>query len=158
MGLDSYLYKITYLGAKYEHNHISGSIKITKKDTPVNIDLKKISEIKEEVGCWRKANHIHNWFVKNVQDGKDECQDAWVSLEDLKRLLNTCNEVLKDNSQAPELLPTKDGFFFGSTDYDKYYFQTIQYTVEVCEIAIKAIEEDKAIKNFVVDIIYSSSW
>ena len=31
------------------------------------------SRIIEQVGYWRKANQIHNWFVENVQDGEDDC-------------------------------------------------------------------------------------
>ena len=27
----------------------------------------------EDVGYWRKANQIHNWFVQNVQGGEDDC-------------------------------------------------------------------------------------
>ena len=30
-------------------------------------------ETHEEVGYWRKANAIHGWFVRNVQNGKDDC-------------------------------------------------------------------------------------
>lgn len=28
-----------------------------------------------EVAYWRKANHIHNWFVQNIQDGIDDLLD-----------------------------------------------------------------------------------
>ena len=32
---------------------------------------------KEYAVCdWRKANHIHQWFVQNVQDGNDDCGDG----------------------------------------------------------------------------------
>lgn len=49
----------------------------------------------EEVGYWRKANQIHNWFVENVQDGVDDCSyHNEVTEEDLLDLLNICNRVL----------------------------------------------------------------
>ena len=38
-----------------------------------------------------------------------------------------CDKVLDDNSLAEELLPTRSGFFFGSTDYDEWYFEDIKY-------------------------------
>lgn len=55
----------------------------------------------EEVGYWRKANHIHNWFVENVQGGKDDCKSYEVSEEQLTRLLETCKKVVT----ACELIP-----------------------------------------------------
>src|SRR3954454_9104166 len=37
--------------------------------------------------------------------------------------------VIADPSVAKELLPTQDGFFFGSTDYDQWYMDDIHETV-----------------------------
>ena len=39
------------------------------------------------IGYWRKANHIHKWFVDNCGDGVDECQDMRVSKEDIESML-----------------------------------------------------------------------
>ena len=50
--------------------------------------------ITSELGYWRKANQIHNWFVNNVQDGKDDCGCYPVSKEQIEELLDTCREVL----------------------------------------------------------------
>ena len=45
------------------------------------------------VAYWRKANAIHGWFVRNVQDGIDECQESKVSREELTALLDICLEI-----------------------------------------------------------------
>ena len=51
--------------------------------------------IVEEVGYWRKANQIHNWFVDKVQDGEDDCEyHHEVTKEILEELLDTCETVL----------------------------------------------------------------
>lgn len=51
--------------------------------------------IMEQVGYWRKANQIHNWFVENIQDGVDDCgYHREVREQDILDLLNTCQEVL----------------------------------------------------------------
>lgn len=51
--------------------------------------------ITEQVGYWRKANHIHNWFVKNIQDDVDDCNyHREVTEDDLNELLNICKQVL----------------------------------------------------------------
>lgn len=49
----------------------------------------------DNVGYWRKANHIHNWFVANVQDNEDDCDyHNEVTKENLEELLQICNTVL----------------------------------------------------------------
>ena len=153
MGLDMFLMKETYIGAGYEFNEVKGTVDVTKQGEPIPINLNRISTITEEVGYWRKANHIHNWFVQNVQGGRDECQRAYVSKEDLEKLLSICKEVLADHSKAPELLPTTSGFFFGGTDYDEYYFQDVQDTIDIIEPLLKELEE-----NSMGDVYYQSSW
>ena len=51
--------------------------------------------ITEQVGYWRKANHIHKWFVENIQDGIDDCNyHREVTEEDLRELIDVCHEVL----------------------------------------------------------------
>jgi hypothetical protein len=90
-----------------------------------------VQEVTIEAGYWRKANAIHDWFVKNVQDGVDECQDSYVGRESLIELKGLCEEVLADPKKAAELLPTASGFFFGSTDYDQYYMDDLQLTVDI---------------------------
>lgn len=51
--------------------------------------------IMEEVGYWRKANQIHNFFVENVQDGEDDCSyHDECTKEILEDLLDKCYKVL----------------------------------------------------------------
>lgn len=50
--------------------------------------------IMEQVGYWRKANQIHNWFVNHVQDGEDDCNyHHECTKEILEELLDTCEKV-----------------------------------------------------------------
>lgn len=152
MGLDMYLSKKTYIGNHWETE--VAQVKLVVPETHrygqfINaIKPERISEIVERVGYWRKANHIHAWFVKNVQDGRDECQEHYCTEEKLQELLDTVNTVLADHSRAEELLPTQDGFFFGNTDYDEYYFKDLEHTKEILETALKEGG----------DFYYHSSW
>ena len=43
---------------------------------------------------WRKANHIHKWFVDHVQGGDDDCKRYSVSLNQLSELKDACKTVL----------------------------------------------------------------
>ena len=111
------------------------------------------SGIMEQVGYWRKANQIHNWFVENVQDGVDDCD--WhreVTKEDFEELLDACYEVLNDPDSAEDILPTQGGFFFGSTEYGDWYMSQIRETIEIIENVLKTTDFEKEM------VYYRSSW
>ena len=114
---------------------------------PVGSNVKTITV---EAGYWRKANQIHNWFVQNVQDGEDQCQEAYVSREHLKELKEVCQKVLDNHDLAESLLPTASGFFFGGTEYDSYYFNEVEITIMIIDSAL-ALPDGW-------DFSYRSSW
>ena len=150
MGLDMYLDKRTYVK---QWDHIDEAkqykVEVTRGGEPTNIDPKKVKYIIEEAGYWRKANAIHKWFVDNIQDGVDDCRDAYAERGDLQTLLDLCRIVIIDKSKAEQLLPSSSGFFFGNTEYDEWYYNDIQNTIEILE---KALEDEDG------DYYYSSSW
>ena len=150
MGLNMYLVKKTFVGGQYD----KGVIYIEANEKKLAIDLNRVTYIDEEIGYWRKAYAIHNWFVNNCQDGVDDCRDAYVSKENLETLLELCKQV-KKNKKHPEeamlLLPTKSGFFFGNTDYEDWYFEDIDTTIAILE---KALAEDMSNAEY----SYHSSW
>ena len=114
-------------------------------------------------GYWRKANAIHNWFVHNVQDGRDECQKSYVESQKLRDLRDACELVLyahdKDTRPVQEVaeesgLETKSGFFFGGTEYDEYYLEDLRYTAKL----ITRLEVAGVFDNAWVDVFYQASW
>ena len=156
MGLDMYLEKRNYV-KQWEHKgNDNVEVTVTKQGEPVShIKPKRVTYVIEEVGYWRKANHIHNWFVENVQDGKDDCGDYWVNKEDLEKLLSLCKQIVEDPSKAKELLPTRSGFFFGGTEYDEWYMNDVQRTIDILEEVLAEVDERG---YFHGEIYYSSSW
>lgn len=64
------------------------------KDDPRVFAPVKATVISDNIGYWRKANHIHGWFVDNVQNGEDDCQEHLVSREDLQKLQKSVEAVL----------------------------------------------------------------
>jgi len=58
-------------------------------------------------------------------------------------------EYIEDPSVAENLLPSKEGFFFGSTDYDEYYLREIIRTAEALE---------KVVENNSGEYFYQASW
>lgn len=172
MGLDM------YLDRKRELNweEIQGlQDKFPKAQNP-------IYGIKEEVAYWRKANQIHNFFMKKDVNGEDRQAD--VDINDIKELLKICKrlkrelkltkgkihtgtrftkdgkeemyeegEVIANPELAEELLPTRAGFFFGKTDYDSYYYKQICKTIPVLQ---KIVDEHNKYEN--VSYEYIASW
>ena len=151
MGLDMYLYRKT--SVKNFGDNPDYKITITYKNQPSIINPTKIDEISEEIGYWRKANAIHNWFVKHVQSGEDDCNSYYVSKDHFKQLMECCQQVINNPEKAGEILPSASGFFFGSTEYDKWYFDSIKYTLEVCKEALSLLDK-KEYSSF----YYHSSW
>lgn len=151
MGLDMYLSKKTYV-KQWDHQSPEEKyeVVVTKGGKPVdNIKSNKVAYIVEEAGYWRKANQIHRWFVENVQRGDDNCGEYYVDREKLRELLELCKKVKSDSTLAEALLPSASGFFFGSTEYDEWYFNDVDNTIAILE---EALEDDRA------DYYYSSSW
>lgn len=166
MGLDQFLTKRTFIGNNYPIKPTDGSktekLKFNIKGLPKEIKIERITYIEEEIGYWRKANGIHNWFVKNCQNGNDDCKSYYIPKEKIEELLKICieiNEKYKENekkgiSTAKQLLPTQSGFFFGSTEYDKWYFNDIKETIKILETTLTEITNDKNSGS----IYYRSSW
>jgi len=155
MGLDMYLTKRTYVkNWNHKNDKHSVSVKLNEKKRK-DIQPERVSEIVEDVMYWRKANHIHNWFVVNCQGGVDECQEARVSLDQLKELSALCKKVVDEKD--PSLMETVQGFFFGSTDYDQYYYDMCTETHEVIEELLKEVEDNPE-PAFNPTFYYQSSW
>lgn len=189
MGLDSYLEKVKKVkgvpfGVLKKIHDIN---ELKEKNIDLYHEIKdnivprgqyiQWASIFEEVGYWRKANHIHAWFVENIQSNNDDCEYYKVSKRDIETLLDICNRVIEslenkpmknititeygnkyefkvfsDSSVAEKTLPTQEGFFFGGTHYDEYYLEDCKYTKKLCEDILK----DFDFENY--HLCYSSSW
>lgn len=155
MGLDCYLSGSRYI-SEYSAAH-------EKLDKAINNDVVKtllpdgvrIERIKVEAAYWRKANAIHRWFVHYIQDDFDDCKEYEVERQQLKQLYDTCKEVLEDRSSAEDLLPTQEGFFYGTTEYDDWYFETLKQTVEKLE---PLIDDSPESPWYHWRFTYQSSW
>ena len=156
MGLDMYFRKKTYV-KNWGHTpkEKEFEIDIKRGGSPcVFIKPERIEVIVEKVGYWRKFNALHQWFVDNVQKGVDDCGEYYVPIEKIEELIDVLKEVRDNPSTADETLPTQAGFFFGNTDYDEYYYQEVNETIELLERLLQEDDENEAL----IDYYYSSSW
>lgn len=194
MGLDMFLWKmkkqkgktfdeVMEIKRKLDNEEIKGVEKENLKMYMFHTKLENINyeydSLFKEVYYWRKANAIHQWFVDNIQNGNDDCEDYRVTQKDLQILIDTLKEVYnslcnkemvtkkvqdgsieyeikvfkeEDLEIAKELLPTQEGFFFGGTQYDEYYFEDIKKTLNDLQIINDCFDFEN---NY---LIYGSSW
>lgn len=149
MGLDMYL-----KAKKFYYDEAEGNA-IIKLAMPDNHPFKNLrsADVCIEIGYWRKANEIHNWFVNNVQDGEDNCREYYVDPKHIEELLATVREVLDNPKLAENMLPTQGGFFFGSTEYDEYYFSELRHTEEMLANVLGFVRDNPG-----YHLYYQSSW
>ena len=158
MGLDMYLNKkirLPYHWDKEEKKWINSEVSYTDDYGRLHHCTGTPTTITFEVGYWRKANQIHNWFVENIQGGEDDCKEYEVAPEKLRSLLDICKHILELKNwkaYAKKHLPTKEGFFFGGTEYDEYYLEEIKSTVEIIEKVFADFDEETD------SLYYQSSW
>lgn len=126
MGLDMWLFK--------------------KDDTQDN----GISE--EPIMYWRKANQIRNWIVTHSTDvSENENITVELTQSQLKDLKSDIELVMADFNKAPEILPTKSGFFFGTTDYDESYFLDLINTYKALTDILHSLQPNE-------NVIYHEWW
>ena len=93
-----------------------------------------------EVANFRKVNFLFKFFEDKIGDRNPTTIE--VTIDDLCELRDRCSKVLTDHTLAEALLPTCSGFFFGSTEYDKYYFKDVLRVLDTCEALLKQPLDD----------------
>lgn len=180
MGLDMYLTKKVevYKKAGRFHSLVSGATELEEGVEQAKFFIEDNNErIEISSNCisfgideiyWRKANAIHSWFVTHVQNGNDDCAPYPLYEDKLIELRDVCKSIIEEEKEhgrdraielGKELLPTSDGFFFGDTSYDDYYFDTVEETYDEIVRIIKTDEVAPG-KGYYTDIFYEyrSSW
>lgn len=89
----------------------------------------------------------HNWIYKFFEDklaGKD-CYECDVERSEIGDFIWCCDKILENKSidVAKQLLPTCDGFFFGSTEYDDEYFEKIKLDREIFRKMLDELGDDE---------------
>lgn len=104
----------------------------------------------KQVAYWRKFNALHQWFVTHVQLGIDNCGLYEVTKDHLFDCLYTLENV--HNMKNPSYLPPTQGFFWGSTEIDDYYWNDVEESIQTISSLID--NTDWATER----LFYQSSW
>ena len=107
----------------------------------------------------------HQCCGKEGHEGKAEDRDARRERIDLKHIYRNIllhgaqqkqqhqgGSKVSSKPSSKELLPTTSGFFFGSTDYDEYYYEDIEYTANKIREILETTDFETQM------IYYISSW
>lgn len=154
MGLDMYLYALDD-----EDLDSFNKIKTILKETPDTEYSKEEDELLEkfydkkgdELAYWRKANAIHKFFC-DYGEVVDEHIYYIIPRKLLVELLKKCMQVLiiKHETYSEETLPTCGGFFFGSLEYNEFYYNYLEETVNTLAKLLKEYKNDY--------FLYCASW
>ena len=86
----------------------------------------------------RKTNAIHRWFLENC--GGNSEMEFEVDFRKLRELRDVLEKVVKDRSLARYDLETMTGFFFGSQEYDDYYFSEAERMLRLLDYMFSRLE------------------
>jgi len=147
MGLDMYLYAEKFVSNMEYRNEQDQFNKIVSALGAEQFTMGHvIAEV--EVAYWRKANAIHAYFVG---ENEDDCTPIRVTREEIQALQYVCSQIIDNPALAEELLPTQEGFFFGSTDYDEWYMDSVKETHDKLSVLLDKIPDGWSFK-------YQASW
>lgn len=144
-----YLKGNIYVGAQYDHNEVEGNVRITKQGRVLDIPFRKVDTIHLSLGYWRKANAIHGYIIDKFANGEHDVVEVFMNRRAIEEWLEDCKKVIASPGQAETILPTTQGFFFGSYEYDDYYFEYIKDTIEILE---------QALSYDINEYVYQASW
>ena len=169
MGLDMYLY-----AEKYESKRRNGTLSYPKELEELLKKINKYHIVSKtttyKISYWRKFNALHYYIINHFANGRDECQKVYLLNSDLLEILEVLKKVEKsfetakikeekddyiiyENPIAEKLLPTQDGFFFGSLNYDSFYLNDVKMSIKIFEEVLKLLEETND-----YCIYYQASW
>ena len=118
----------------------------------MGLDMYLYEKQVHEVAYWRKANAIHGWIIRTA-GVVDDCTPIHLTKQDIVQLRDDCQKVVDEGTEetAMELLPPTEGFFFGGTGIDEWYWENLKETI---------ILLDKALDESVDDAMfeYQASW
>lgn len=97
----------------------------------MGLDISVSIRTERGVCDFRKYNFLLPQFMTDEQIATQE--EVCIYKSDIRDFIEKARIVLDDHSKAPELLPTREGFFFGSTDYDDNYFADVKDALDEFE-------------------------
>jgi len=107
------------------------------------------SEKLEEVDYFRKVNPLVKWVENNIAP-VENCENIKIEKEHLAFLQATLEKL--DETNCHLLFPTTNGFFFGSTNYDGYYWGDVKEVKDFVGKVLNTFDFDNQ------QLIFHANW
>src|SRR6188768_2531058 len=83
---------------------------------------------KIEAAYIRKNNAVNAWVARYCEKKVENVEEVKLPRSAVELLLADIDKVLvAPAALGPIVMPTSEGFFFGSTDYDEYYVGKLEW-------------------------------
>ena len=103
--------------------------------------IEKVS--RKELAYFRKVNFLIPFFEGFFNTEIENLEDLELTKESVEELRDRCERVLNDRTLAKDLLPTQSGFFFGSINYDEYYYDDVVDVLDNCNALLQEFDNLK---------------
>lgn len=108
--------------------------------------INELEDEKEKINPWNEVAYFRKVnFLIPFLGYEENCSNIEIDKYQVEDLIEACKEVLANHDKASFLLPTQTGFFFGSTDYDDWYFDDVQNVKEKFEEILADFDRDEDI-------------
>ena len=129
---------------------------MVKTNTDSWKDYEKLIDELNDIDCenfeflayFRKVNFLFEIFSGSLNE---EETTAVITRGEMEELIEKCEFVLNNRDKASEILPTCDGFFFGSLDYDDYYFESVAKVLLSFQVILENYSDDYL---YIIDFSY----
>lgn len=181
--INSIAEQLTELSSAYAFANLYSPVYIDENDVTSEFDLDPIYDVdgnathryellnvKGQERSYRKVNQIQNYFETRFYEGGNEsdneeynCVNTKVDDFTIDDLLNRIANINKNPTAtiAEAEFPTTDGFFYGDTDYDEFYFeQNNEFANDLTELKQARDQINRQLANTPYEAIieYSSWW
>lgn len=102
-------------------------------------------EVKVDDKVKNKMDKVRTLSEKGIDGEKDGAKET---LERMEKKYGLTGVAVRPE----DILPTSSGFFFGSTEYDEYYYHDLESTIERCQQVINETDWDTEV------VVYTESW
>ena len=113
----------------------------------------EVEQIEVKIGYWRKHPNLHGYIVETFAEGKDECQEIRLDLEEIEKIVAAI--------KAGEL-PVTEGFFFGespSPEKEKEaYEEQLKEDLEIFASAVAWLAKISTGDKTWRSVSYRASW
>lgn len=133
-----YEYKFDVLGYNAYNDNLVKVLNPNEVEAIFNEELKHC--FTPEDVYFRKVNFVYAFFSNEMVN-----ESCIVDKTRIGQLKDACEDVLAhkgDVSYAQSVLPTQGGFFFGSTDYDDWYWNDVKECLTKIKRLYKSMGED----------------